>query len=129
MPRRPLLVVATMAASAVLLAGCGGGPAPDPVNAADPADADVTLVGNNQLQYENPDVTVAAGDVVIALTSTGAVNHNVVIEGVNGGRAVVEAGGNATAAGRATLEPGTYDFWCSIPGHRAAGMVGVLTVE
>jgi plastocyanin len=28
-----------------------------------------------------------------------------------------------------TLKPGTYKFYCTVPGHRAAGMEGTLTVQ
>ncbi|MBW3634349.1 MAG: hypothetical protein KY456_15110 [Chloroflexi bacterium] len=28
-----------------------------------------------------------------------------------------------------TAEPGDYEYYCSILGHRAAGMVGTLDVE
>jgi uncharacterized cupredoxin-like copper-binding protein len=27
------------------------------------------------------------------------------------------------------LPAGTYQFWCTVPGHRDAGMTGTLTVE
>ena len=28
-----------------------------------------------------------------------------------------------------TLKPGTYKFYCSVPGHRMAGMEGTLVVK
>jgi uncharacterized cupredoxin-like copper-binding protein len=28
-----------------------------------------------------------------------------------------------------TLKAGTYTYYCSVPGHRAAGMQGTLTVQ
>jgi uncharacterized cupredoxin-like copper-binding protein len=36
-------------------------------------------------------------------------------------------GGSKTLA--VTLKPGTYKFYCSVPGHRQAGMEGTLEVK
>ena len=123
MSRRALFA---LPAAALLLAACQASPPPEV--AADFADADVVLVGNNQLQWENPDPVVPAGEVVIGLQSNGSVNHNVLLEGVLDDQPIAEAGGNAESAGVVTLDPGEYTYYCSIPGHRAAGMVGTFTV-
>jgi plastocyanin len=57
------------------------------------------------------------------------VPHNLTIEQ---GSSVVGAtptfsGGSKTLT--VTLKPGTYTFFCSVDGHRAAGMQGTLTVQ
>ena len=39
----------------------------------------------------------------------------------------VSPGGTSTDT--LTLKPGKYTFYCPVPGHRAAGMVGTLTVQ
>jgi hypothetical protein len=36
---------------------------------------------------------------------------------------------SATAVAIKPTEPGTLEFYCSVPGHRDAGMVGTITVD
>jgi len=47
--------------------------------------------------------------------------------GINQGGPVVSNGGTSQVT--VTLKPGTYQFLCTVPGHAAAGMKGVLTVK
>ena len=57
------------------------------------------------------------------------VPHDVSIEGGGvdeQGREVTDGG---TSTVLATLKPGSYTFYCSVPGHRQAGMEGRLTVR
>jgi uncharacterized cupredoxin-like copper-binding protein len=57
--------------------------------------------------------------------------HNVTIQnGTNG--PVVGATPTFTGGTRiltANLKPGTYTFYCTVPGHRAGGMQGTLTAK
>jgi plastocyanin len=70
---------------------------------------------------------VKAGQkVTIVLHSTDS-QHDFAIED---GDVVVEVGGDKTKSGSFKLaEPGKYTFYCSIPGHRAAGMQGTITAS
>jgi uncharacterized cupredoxin-like copper-binding protein len=64
------------------------------------------------------DTELPAGTVQLTLDNTGAnLPHDITIEEL-GSRTVVEAAGGETATGTVTLEPGTYTFYCSVPGHR-----------
>jgi uncharacterized cupredoxin-like copper-binding protein len=58
-----------------------------------------------------------------------SVMHDIAItgNGVNQIGAVVANGGTSTVT--ANLAAGSYTFYCSVDGHRAAGMVGTLTVK
>ena len=73
---------------------------------------------------------VPAGDVNISLTSEG--NHNLSLVGPGlpvallWGDPAGEPEEGLTHSVR--LRPGTYVYYCSVPGHRNAGMVGTVTV-
>ncbi len=73
--------------------------------------------------------SVPAGDLSVELVNDGAALHNLVFEGVNDEEPIVEAPGGETVTGDVALEAGEYTFWCSVPGHREAGMEGTLRAE
>jgi uncharacterized cupredoxin-like copper-binding protein len=86
---------------------------------------------NGQLAYTASKATAQAGSVVISSQNKSATPHDIAIQqGANGptlatGK-VVSGGGVSTVS--VTLKPGTYTFYCTVPGHRQAGMHGTITV-
>jgi plastocyanin len=83
-----------------------------------------------QLKYNTTSLSAKAGKVSIDFTNSSPVGHNVTIENAAGkevGATPTFSGGSKTLT--ATLKPGTYKFFCSVPGHRAGGMEGTLTVK
>jgi uncharacterized cupredoxin-like copper-binding protein len=71
---------------------------------------------------------VAAGSALaITLENKGTLEHDLTIDSIS---FKVEVAIGKTATGTTgELAAGTYDFHCSVPGHKEAGMVGVLTVK
>jgi plastocyanin len=87
--------------------------------AADPSGA---------LKFDKKTLNAKAGKVTIDFTNQSSVPHGVAIEGngVNQTGQTITDSKNTLAA---TLKPGTYTFFCPVPGHRQAGMVGKLIVK
>ncbi len=86
---------------------------------------------NGQLAYTASKATAKAGQVTISMKNMSGVVHNLAIQsGTSGpvlGASKLEAKG--TSSFSVTLKPGTYTYFCQAPGHRAAGMLGTLTVK
>ena len=86
---------------------------------------------SGQLSYDKKTLSAKAGKVTIALTNMSPVGHNITIQqGTSGailGATPTFQGGTKSVS--VTLKPGKYTFFCSVPGHRAGGMVGTLTVS
>jgi plastocyanin len=83
---------------------------------------------SGQLKFDKPTLRAKAGTVTIAMRNPSQVAHDVSIGGggVDQKGKVVKGGGTSTV--KAKLKPGSYTFYCSVDGHRQAGMKGKLTV-
>ena len=81
-----------------------------------------------QLAYETQELTAKAGTVSIEFSNASPVEHNVTVEigKKDLGATPTFVGGTRTLT--LNLKPGTYTFYCSVPGHRQAGMEGKLKV-
>ena len=81
------------------------------------------------LKFDKARLQAKAGPVTIDMKNDSPVPHDISIDGggVDEQGKVVEGGATSTVS--ATLKPGTYSFYCSVPGHRQAGMEGPLTVR
>lgn len=80
------------------------------------------------IAYEEAPATAEAGELTIAIDNQGGVQHDVTIEEA-GDTTVADAAGGETDSGTIELEPGTFTYYCSVPGHREAGMEGTLEVQ
>jgi len=118
--------------SAVVLTACGGaarGAAQAPAGgSATGGSQSVTLKSTDQMRFDPATLTVRANTPVnITLDNSGsALIHDFVIDSP---AIKLEAQPHARASGTGTFSPGTYQFYCSQPGHKEAGMVGTLIVS
>jgi len=142
-----VVLLALLAAGLLALAGCGGSSGGSSSSSATPAapatsssstgssggaassSASLAADSTGQLSYDTKTLRAKAGKVSIDFTNSSPVPHNVTIEGAGKqlGATPTFQGGSKTLT--LNLQPGTYKFFCSVPGHRAAGMEGTLTVE
>ena len=82
------------------------------------------------LKFDTSSLSAKAGKVTIDFTNSSPSAHNVTIASSSGavlGATPTFQGGSKSLT--LNLKPGTYTFYCSVPGHRQAGMQGTLTVK
>ncbi len=108
-----------------------GTPAPPSSPAAGTPASSLSLAANpsGQLSYDTRQLSAKAGQVTITMANMSALEHNVTVAQ---GSIVLGATPTFTGGSRTltlNLKPGAYTFYCSVPGHRQAGMEGTLTVS
>jgi plastocyanin len=81
------------------------------------------------IAYDQTELSAKAGKVTIDFTNPSPLEHNVVIEQNGKELAGFEPIAEGEESETADLKPGTYTFFCSVPGHREAGMEGTITVK
>jgi plastocyanin len=80
------------------------------------------------IKYSLTEMTIPANTAVtINLSNKGAAKHNFNIDALDVHSGDYEPGQSGTITINAP--PGEYEYYCSIPGHKAAGMVGKLIVQ
>jgi plastocyanin len=81
------------------------------------------------LKFSTSKLKAEHGTVTIVLKNVGLMPHNIALKGhgINVKGKVVPHG--KTSKVTAKVKKGRYTFYCSVPGHEAAGMKGTLTVS
>ncbi len=142
--RKALILIAVVALAGFGLAACGGDDDNEDTTAAATAatetapagggaggsTVDISAPADGALSFDQKDVTAKAGSVTINFDNPASISHDVKVEDSSGselGGTALVSQGNATAT--VDLQPGSYTFFCSVPGHREAGMEGTLTAN
>jgi len=138
--KRLLVTIVALALASFALAACGGDDEASTTAESETAGSTEASAGgatvsftaepSGQLAFTETEVTAPAGEDTIELDNPSATAHNVVIEDADGNDvAETDTISGDTTSTTATLEPGTYTFYCDVDSHREAGMEGTLTVE
>ena len=148
MKRFPLLILILICATAAFgLVACGDDDSGS--NTTEPAATDTTTTeetttgagGGGEtvevsadpgggLEFEQKSLSAPVGAVTFNFTNQSSTPHDFVLED-DGGQEVAktEVITDSEDTAEATLEAGEYTFFCSVPGHRQAGMEGTLTAK
>ncbi len=154
--RKALLVALALVVSALALAACGGSDDSSSTNSETQAQSggaaeagggsggggaqggtagsasavDISAVEGSDLAYDQKEVDAKAGKVTVNFTNPQAIPHDVDIEDASGEDVgETELISEDSDSVEVDLKPGTYTFFCSVPGHREAGMEGKITVK
>ena len=126
MPNRrrllPLVTVTVMVMVASAACSSGGG-----LPAVSGPSAPRLELAATEMRYTPSTIAVDGGDVPVVLHNGGIVIHDLRIEGKPS--LLLEAAPGQTSTASWRLSKGRYQIFCSLPGHRAAGMEGVLDVR
>lgn len=125
---RRLSALAVTLLAVVGVAACGGDDDDDGAAGATATGADEIAVIAEDLAFDTDAYEAAAGEVTINYENAGAIEHTLVIDGVDDFKLVVPANGDVDEASVA-LDAGEYTIYCDVAGHRDAGMEATLEVS
>jgi uncharacterized cupredoxin-like copper-binding protein len=142
-------LVALLAATALIAAGCGGDDDNSSDNSSNSSGAQGNTTDNTQssgggggasstvkltadpggaLKFDTTKLSAKAGKVTVVMDNPSSTPHAVEVEG-SGVEQKTKTLTGGTAKMTVDLKPGKYEFFCPVDGHRQAGMEGTLTVQ
>jgi uncharacterized cupredoxin-like copper-binding protein len=130
---RSLTVALAVGATSLVLAACGSSSSSSsstsaPAGGSGGSSGTTVPVGLKDFSITMPKMAMSAGTYTFVVTNSGPSAHNLTITGPGLTNTATPTFPSGTKKLTVTLENGTYDFFCSVPGHKAAGMNVNVTV-
>ena len=85
-------------------------------------------VSETDFKIHLPATDTAPGTLDVQVTNDGKTIHNLVLKGPDVTKATKDLKPGEQDSFQVELKPGTYELYCSIPGHKQLGMDAKLTV-
>jgi plastocyanin len=93
----------------------------------------VTTSPTGKLAYSKKVLVAKPGKVTLKMLNVQVLAHNIAIKKTKSAKKPIVkgqvVGKGKTSKVTATLKAGTYIYYCTVPGHEAAGMWGTLKVK
>jgi uncharacterized cupredoxin-like copper-binding protein len=86
-------------------------------------------VDESEWKIALPRTSLSAGTYTFDVKNDGKVPHNLTIDGPGGKKATPDLPAGKSASLTVALKSGSYDFFCSVPGHKQLGMDQKVTVS
>jgi uncharacterized cupredoxin-like copper-binding protein len=113
--------IAFLLLSLTFLAACGSSP--------EPAEPQTIRLEATEFAFTAPTITVRANQpVTLHFTNQGQIDHELAADEW-GVQTELLRPGQSTTVTFTPKETGAFSFYCTIPGHTAAGMTGTITVS
>jgi uncharacterized cupredoxin-like copper-binding protein len=133
---KSLRLAAAAAALTLVLAACGGSSSSATSSPSAGGGGSQAASGGKQVDVTLKDFSItlaggtnlAPGSYSFAVTNDGPTAHNLTINGPGVSNSATPTFGSGTKTLNVTLSAGSYDFFCSVPGHKALGMDVTVTV-
>lgn len=122
------IAVVLSAGALIVASGASNDAAPGPIGeeSAAPAGPTSAAVELSEFAIAPATIEVAAGGE-LTVDNAGAIEHDLAVRDAGIGTPMISTGGSETLA-LADLSPGTYEVYCTVPGHDTSGMVASLSI-
>ena len=92
-----------------------------------PAQGMTVPVKESEFAIAMPRIALKAGKITFVVKNVGKIPHDLAVKGTSFKTELIQPGGTAKLV--VTLKPGSYELYCTVPGHEAAGMKVNITVS